>query len=578
MKKIKYNKFGKFLSFLLMIFTIACIGMVIYIGVLPFKPLVISIVILIGIVFSIICLQFVKKKSNKKLNGITFLCTLIMGIVCVYFMNTLNFFNFVTKSEFKTQNYCVIVLNTSQYNKIRDLSGKKLGYIENDDEGTKLALENIVKEVTTCQISKDNAISMSEGLFSGELQAIMLENTYKEILSEEVKDFSNKTKVIYEFSVKVKSNEMSKKVSSITKESFNIYISGIDTYGDISSVSRSDVNIVVTVNPNTHQVLLTNIPRDSYVTIPGFNQKDKLTHAGIYGIEKSIATVENILDIDINYYVKVNFTSLEEIVDALGGITVYSEYSFTSYIDNYYFKKGYVEMNGNQALAFSRERKSFAEGDIMRGKNQQAVIDGIIRKATSPAIIYRYNSLLNALNGKFQTSLSSDEILELIKFQLKDNPSWNVTSITLSGVGSSEYTYSAGNQKLSVLILDDFTISNAKALIKDVFNGKKLENSYDKVTTSTTPIKQNIVNNYEKEEKKDEEKIVESNDEKKVDKDINTNIIQKDETNEVVDEKNDSNTENEDVSDNNIIDNENEITDEKNDIENTEIEPQIDAE
>lgn len=573
MKNFEKNKLGKILSILLMIITVITVGIIIYINVLPFSYLSLVIVGLLGIVACISCLQFRKTKTNKKLNIITGIGIAIVSVIFIYFINTFNFLGLVTKSGYKIQNYSVIVLKDSNYNNIQDISGKKLGYVDSNDEGIKLALENITKEVTTSKISKSDVVTLSNELFSNDLQAIMIENSYKEMLNDEVEDFSNNTKVIYEFSVKIKVSESSKGVKSITKDTFNVYISGIDTYGDISSVSRSDVNMIITVNPTTHQVLLTNIPRDYYVTLAGTSSKDKLTHAGMYGIEKSIETIENVLDIDINYYVKVNFTSLEKIIDALGGVTVYSKYSFTSYIDNYYFEEGYNNMNGAQALAFARERKSFAEGDIMRGKNQQAVIEAIIRKASSPSIIYKYNSILNSLSGKFQTNMSTDEILELVKFQLSKNPNWNVTSITLNGVGSSEYTYSAGNQKLSVLIPDNSTIENAKSLIKDVFDGKILDSSYGEVKSPKTPVKNNVTNNEVKEEEKKEVEENNNNIVNSIENNIENSVIENEIENDI-----NNNVINNDINDvennieNNIIDNntiDNDIID--NTVENTDI-------
>lgn len=557
MKNFINNKTGIILSIILMLVTVITVGIIIYINVLPFIYLSLVILILLGLVSFISCLQFRNNKSSKKLNIITSIVVLIISIILIYFINTFNFLGLVTKSGYKIQNYSVIVLKDSSYDNIQDISGKKLGYVDSSDDGIKLALENITKEVTTSQISKSDVVTLSNELISNNLQAIMIENSYKGMLNDEVEEFGNKTKVIFEFSIKIKVDEESKSVKSVTKDAFNIYISGIDTYGDINSVSRSDVNIIVTVNPNTHQVLLTNIPRDYYVTLAGTSSKDKLTHAGMYGIEKSVKTIEDILNIDINYYVKVNFTSLQEIIDALGGVTVYSKYSFTSYIDNYYFKEGFNNVNGAQALAFARERKSFAEGDIMRGKNQQAVIEAIIRKASSPSIIYKYNSILNSLSGKFQTSMSSEEILELVKFQLSKNPKWNVTSITLNGVGSSEYTYSAGNQKLSVLIPDTSTIENAKSLIKDVFNGKKLDSSYGEVKSPTNPIKNNVINN---ENISNENEIIEDDNSSNNNDNSITNSIENNIGNIVIE-----NNINNDI-DNTIL--ENEIKDLENNIEN----------
>ena len=208
-----------------------------------------------------------------------------------------------------------------------------------------------------------------------------------------------------------------------------------------------------------------------------------MTHAGIYGIDMSINTIEELLDININYYFRVNFTTLENIIDAIGGVDVYSEYSFVSYIGSYQFYKGYNHMNGNQALGFARERKTLPEGDISRAKNQQAVIDGIIRKLTSFSSITKYSNVINSLKDTFQTNMTDNDITSLIKMQLNDNASWNITSNVLSGTGASEYTYSYKGQKLYVMIPDDSSVNDAIVLINQVVSGQMLDGSYDKEAT-----------------------------------------------------------------------------------------------
>ena len=236
----------------------------------------------------------------------------------------------------------------------------------------------------------------------------------------------------------------------------------------------------MTINPITKQVLLTSIPRDYYVQLSGTTgYKDKLTHAGNYGIDMSINTIEELLDIDINYYIRVNFSTLEKIIDALDGVDVYSRYSFVSYIDNYMFYEGYNHMNGKQALAFSRERKSLPNGDIDRGKNQQAVIEAIIRKITSKDIIYKYTKILNSLRGTFQTNISDDDITKMVKKELENIGGWTITSISLEGTSEYNYTYSYNGQKLYVLVPDQDSINETVDLIKSVINGNKLEKSYD---------------------------------------------------------------------------------------------------
>ena len=299
---------------------------------------------------------------------------------------------------------------------------------------------------------------------------MLIENSMLAMINESDADFQDQYKVIYDFSIDVETEDIAHEVD-ITKDSFNIYISGIDTYGSVSSVSRSDVNMIITVNPNTHKVLITSIPRDYYVTLAGKNAKDKLTHAGIYGIETSVATLEDLLDIKINYYVKVNFTSLIDIVNALGGVNVYSKYSFTSQ-DGYYYKEGYNAVDGKKALSFVRERKSFNEGDRTRVENQAAMIEALINKAISPSIITKYTSLLNALDGSFVTNLDFNDITEFIKMQIADMPNWEIENISLNGTDGYNYTYSYGGTKLYVMVPDNETEINASNKINTTLKGE----------------------------------------------------------------------------------------------------------
>jgi len=305
-----------------------------------------------------------------------------------------------------------------------------------------------------------------------------------------------KIKIIGTINVKTKSENEAKEVN-VVSEPFSIYITGIDTYGDISSVSRSDVNIVMTVNPKTKQILLTSIPRDYYVQLHGTTgSRDKLTHAGIYGTDMSVQTIEDLLGIEINYYIKVNFSSFIDIINAIGGIEVYSKYEFTS-IDGYHYQQGYNELNGEEALSFARERKAFMEGDRQRGADQQAVIEAMIKKMSNKSILTKYESLLDSIDGKFQTNMNYKKITSLIKMQLDDMSSWNVVSIALDGSNGSEYTYTGGNQKLYVMIPDESTIDNASSLINAVLKGEKLDSDDPKTNEKSTrrpqkPTKVNI--------------------------------------------------------------------------------------
>ena len=287
-------------------------------------------------------------------------------------------------------------------------------------------------------------------------------------------NFESETKEIWHYDITQEIKDISKNVD-VTESLFTIYISGIDTSGPVSTVSRSDVNMLVTVNPKTKQILMTSIPRDYYVTLANKGKKDKLTHAGLAGVENSVKTIENFLNIDVNYYARVNFTSLVTMVDALGGITVDSPVAFTTMHGNYHIVKGSNNLNGQQALGFVRERYGLANGDNDRVKNQQRVLTAMLKKAMSPKIITNYNSILNSIAGSFETNMSSSEITSLIQMQLDDMASWDIHQIQLSGRGTS-MTGGAymPNNKLYYMIPNDESVSYCSSLIKKMMNGEKI--------------------------------------------------------------------------------------------------------
>ena len=302
------------------------------------------------------------------------------------------------------------------------------------------------------------------------VDAIILEDAQLEILNEANEDLYNIIRKLDVIEIEIKNKDIGESVD-VVKSSFNVYISGIDTYGSINKVSRSDVNILMSVNPNTKEILLTNIPRNYYVKLHTFGEFDKLTHAGIYGVDESVKTIEDLLDTKINYYIKVNFTSLEDIVDALDGITVNSNYAFVSQ-DGYSYVKGENVLDGEKALSFARERKSFKEGDRVRGENQQLVLTALINKAMSPKIITNYVDILKALKGKFVTNFSDEEITKLIKMQLDDGSMWNIKSISVNGNDAMDYVYSYKKTKLYVMKPDEKTVNNAKDSIKNILDKK----------------------------------------------------------------------------------------------------------
>ena len=484
----KKRKFTKFLIFSLIIVTIFFVGLLFYIDLLPTKYLIIitsSVLILDLINILILRIKNLKKKIRRVFSFFAIFWIIVMLAISFYLCKTLGVLLSNGDSKYKLEHYSVIVLKNSKFSKVTDLKNEKVGYYKKTT-GALDANEKLKKTINVKYKSYNEPKKMLEDLDNKSISSILIEDSIKSIMEEENADFSKKYKVIYSFKIKVKSESTVKDVD-VSKKPFVIYLSGIDTYGEISSVSRSDVNIVVVVNPKTNQVLLISVPRDYYVQLHGTTGvKDKLTHAGIYGIDMSIKTLEDLLDVDINYYFKVNFTSVIDIVDVLGGLDVYSDYTFISY-SGYSFKEGYNSVNGEEALDFVRTRKAFVDGDRQRGKNQQALINAIIQKVTSKSIITKYSSLLDAINGKYQTNMSSKKITSLVKKQLNDMPKWNVTSYSLEGENSSNYTYTY-NQLLYVMEPVEDSVNTAKELIQQVINGEKLESSYIENTGNSNSV------------------------------------------------------------------------------------------
>ena len=469
-RKNKIMPFFKFLAVAMAIITIITLCLFKFIDILPGEYFLVLCVLLILFNFIFSCLILSKRGPKKRAVGTVFsiLYIILLVLIIVYELNTIGFLKKLGFTDYKTENYSVLVLKESDDEELNDLDNKSIGSLEFTSDGLKKAKEKIEKNITPEFMTTDNITELKELFLNHDCEGMLIENSMLAMINESDEEFYDQYKVIYEFSLDVETEDIAHEVD-ITKESFNIYISGIDTYGSVSSVSRSDVNMIITVNPNTHKILITSIPRDYYVTLHSKNAKDKLTHAGIYGIEESVDTLEDLLDIKINYYIKVNFTSLIDIVDALGGVSVYSKYSFTSK-DGYYYTKGMNNVDGKKALSFVRERKSFSEGDRTRVENQAAMIEALINKAISPSIIVNYTSLLNALSDSFIINMDTKDITDFIKMQIDEMPSWEIENVSLNGTDGSDYTYSYGGTKLYVMYPDNETVINATTKIKDIQN------------------------------------------------------------------------------------------------------------
>ena len=323
-----------------------------------------------------------------------------------------------------------------------------------------------VEDVASYQEAYDN-------LKSGKSKAMVLSGSYASLLESVDSNYDSNLKTIYTYKIKKKNNNSAKQVDS---KVFNIYISGIDTYGSISTVSRSDVNIIMTVNMNTHKILLTTTPRDAYVKIPGggANQYDKLTHAGIYGVETSEQTLEDLYGTKIDYYARINFTSFLKLIDQLGGVTVHNDQAFTSLHGKFDFPVGDIQMNSEQALGFVRERYSLDGGDNDRGKNQEEVISAIVNKLASLKSVSNFTSIVNNLQDSVQTNISLDTINALANTQLDSGSKFTVTSQAVTGTGSTGQltSYAMPNSSLYMMKLDNSSVARASHAIKNLMEEK----------------------------------------------------------------------------------------------------------
>ena len=337
-------------------------------------------------------------------------------------------------------------------------------------------LMSALKKDKKVDVKVDDAASYQEAydnLKSGKSKAMVLSGSYASLLESVDSNYASNLKTIYTYKIKKKNSNSAKQVDS---KVFNIYISGIDTYGSISTVSRSDVNIIMTVNMNTHKILLTTTPRDAYVKIPGggADQYDKLTHAGIYGVETSEQTLENLYGIKIDYYARINFTSFLKLIDQLGGVTVHNDQAFTSLHGKFDFPVGDIQMNSEQALGFVRERYSLDGGDNDRGKNQEKVISAIVNKLASLKSVSNFTSIVNNLQDSVQTNMSLDTINALANTQLDSGSKFTVTSQAVTGTGSTGQltSYAMPNSSLYMMKLDDSSVASASQAIKNLMEEK----------------------------------------------------------------------------------------------------------
>ena len=369
----------------------------------------------------------------------------------------------------------IVVLSDSDIHQISDLSEFVIGYINDGDyEYTEKLMTEIDSAIggNANYIEFPSTSAMAEALYAKTVDAMIVNKVYMDMIAEieGYEDFLTKTKVVY-------SSEIVKYIELVERrepnlEAFVVYISGMDKFGHIDVRTRSDVNIIAVVNTKTRRIQLINTPRDYYVPHMASNgQPDKLTHAALYGVDSSIYALENLYGIQIDYYVKMNFSGFEGVIDALGGIDVYSEYDFTVEPIKHY-TVGMNHLTGLEALAFARERKSFAAGDVQRGKHQMEVIKATVNKMTSTEMLSKYGTVLEELSWCFQTNMSSDDIYTLVRGQLASGKSWEFENYTVTGTGAKKETFSMPGQELYVMIPDDEKVAYVKELVEATLAGE----------------------------------------------------------------------------------------------------------
>ena len=459
------------LVFLIVQFLIsaALVGVAFYVGFIPLK----YIVALIVLCLFLLAYEVFSQMTDKTYIVGRVLCALICffyiggGYYCV---NTYSAIDEMAGQQVKVDEISCIVLKDDPAQSIYDTKDYTFGILAaNDRENTNKALAEVQaaigKEPATIEYQDND--TLIDALYAKDVKVIVINEANRSPIEEYYKTFSDDTRVLNTHKVETVIQE-DEKLDDITKTPFNVYLGGIDVYGSIKATSRSDVNFIVTVNPNTKQILLTSTPRDYYVPLTVSNGiPDKLTHAGIHGVDCSIGTLENLYGIDIDYYVRVNFTSVRKIVDLLGGVKVYSDYDFTSDWGPS-FKKGYNQVNGKQALAFCRERHHFANGDYQRGRDHQHMIEAILNKAMSPDILPNYADLLKTASKNFQTNMSTKEITALAKMQLNDMSQWTIKYANAAGQGASKTTYSYQSRKLYVCVPDYNSVAKITKRINKV--------------------------------------------------------------------------------------------------------------
>lgn len=457
------------LSILTLILSILCLVTINGLNMLPNKYFII--LILVMSVLNLLGLLIYNKKKWVNIVAIfIYLITIIISVIGYYYgSETIEYLRHAFNNDsVEISEYGLYVLK----DKISDINSiKSFGYL--DEENSDKSLKELKKRVNASEILYDDMYSLTQDFLNNKVNSMLLDKTYYNMLVDEKEIDESKINLIYSFNVEIKKNV--KKDNSVDElKPFNIFLSGSDARSNyIATKTRSDVNMIISVDPKNKKVLLTSIPRDYYVSVYGkIGLKDKLTHAGIYGIDTSVKTVENLFDIKIDYYIKVGFSSVVEVVNLLGGIDIESDKAFTTYCGDggaikTNVKKGMNHFNGGEALSYARERHAYALGDRHRILNQQQVLEAVISKITTDkSILLKYDKTLSSLSKLYKTNIPSDLISLLVKNQLEDMSAYKIERQSVSGSDASMNTYTAPSKKRYVMIPYEKDVKRASENIK----------------------------------------------------------------------------------------------------------------
>ena len=478
------NKTTKLVVSIILAILVAIAGVVT--GVLLFKLAILPVQLTIGamialIIIGVLALVLVLRRKRGWVFGIVLsvIYLLCCGVGSYYLYHTNQAVDeIITPTTLETDAVSIFVLKDDPAQDVSDIEDYTIGIMrELDRENTDYAISQIEKQAGfTLKLKEYDAMdAMIDALKSGEIGGMLLNNGFL-TMTEDMEGYENtmdEVRAIITISIETEVEEP-QQTTDYDPNYFAVYISGIDTYGGVNAKSRSDVNIIMAVNTQTKQILLLSTPRDYYVplTISG-GVRDKLTHAGIYGVDVSRGTLENLYNTEIPYYLRMNFSGFINIIDALGGVDVYSPESFIGLHGGTY-QEGYNHLNGEEALSFARERYSFSSGDRQRGKNQMEVIRAMIDKCQTSSLLLNYQEVMQSLAGSFQTNLEQDRIAQLVSAQIFEKSEWNVVTYSVDGTGSSRTTYSMPNQRAYVMIPNESTVDHAKELLRQVKDGETL--------------------------------------------------------------------------------------------------------